>query len=520
MELKPHIEKLLHDIGAGRMLSTAYDTAWIARLTDHDQSMSKQALEWLRENQLPDGSWGAKDFFYFHDRLISTLAAMTALGKWGDSRDQNRLRRARLGMDTATRGLRADTVGETVGFEMIAPTLLSEAKTLGIIRREINGDLKTIVYPQKYSQMLVSPGDELQRRQDDVLELLGYRRVAKMKRLPKGKISRHVTVAFSAEMVGRDGVHLLDVENLQEANGSIGHSPSATAYFLLHVKPEDTAAVRYLRQTVGENRDGGSPDVAPFDVFERAWTLWNLSLTESLDAQFLEFCQPHLDFLVNSWQPGSGVGFASEYTPKDGDDSGLTFDVLSRFGRQLDLETLLNYEKEEHFRCYALESNPSISANIHLLGALRQAGMGRESSSVRKIVNFLYQTRFLHMFWFDKWHSSPYYATSHAIIAAESIADNLVEKAIDWILETQNHDGSWGYYVPTAEETAYCLQALIIWKRSGKNVPNDPIQRGLDWLQNHMDPPYPPLWIGKSLYSPELVVRSAILSALTLGLEG
>ena len=227
----------------------------------------------------------------------------------------------------------------------------------------------------------------------------------------------------------------------------------------MYVKRGNPAALAYLHRIVA---NGAAPNFAPFDVFERAWTLWNLSLTESLDAQTLELCQLHLDFLVNSWQPGSGVGFASEYTPKDGDDSGLTFDVLSRFGRQLDLETLLNYEKEEHFRCYALESNPSISANIHLLGALRQAGMGRESPSVRKIVNFLYQTRFLHMFWFDKWHSSPYYATSHAIIAAESIADNLVEKAIDWILETQNHDGSWGYYVPTAEETAYCLQALII----------------------------------------------------------
>jgi hypothetical protein len=31
-----------------------------------------------------------------------------------------------------------------------------------------------------------------------------------------------------------------------------------------------------------------------------------------------------------------------------------------------------------------------------------------------------------------------------------------------------------------------------------------------------MDPPYPPLWIGKSLYSPILVIRSAILGALAI----
>jgi halimadienyl-diphosphate synthase len=320
-------------------------------------------------------------------------------------------------------------------------------------------------------------------------------------------------------MVGTDGVHLLDIGNLQESNGSIGLSPSATAHYLLHVKPDDPTAIAYLRQIVRDNGDGGSPDVAPFDVFERAWTLWNLSLSGSLDEKTLSLCQPHLDFLIEAWKPGIGVGFAAEYTPKDGDDSGLTYEVLTRYGREPDIEALLGYEKEDHFRCYALESNPSISANIHLLGALRHAGYDSNQPVIRKIVNFLYQTRFLQMFWFDKWHSSPYYATSHAIIAAEQLTDDLVESAVDWILDTQNADGSWGYYVPTAEETAYCLQALLIWKRGGKPVPDDQIKKGLEWLDKHKDPPYPPLWIGKSLYSPELVVRSAILSALTLGLQ-
>jgi hypothetical protein len=35
-----------------------------------------------------------------------------------------------------------------------------------------------------------------------------------------------------------------------------------------------------------------------------------------------------------------------------------------------------------------------------------------------------------------------------------------------------------------------------------------------------MDEPYPWLWIGKSLYCPELVVESAILSALMLVEQG
>jgi hypothetical protein len=42
------------------------------------------------------------------------------------------------------------------------------------------------------------------------------------------------------------------------------------------------------------------------------------------------------------------------------------------------------------------------------------------------------------------------------------------------------------------------------------------LRRGAAWLAEHAEPPYPPLWIGKCLYCPVLVVRSAVLSALML----
>jgi hypothetical protein len=42
------------------------------------------------------------------------------------------------------------------------------------------------------------------------------------------------------------------------------------------------------------------------------------------------------------------------------------------------------------------------------------------------------------------------------------------------------------------------------------------IQKAAAWLKNHCEPPYPPLWIGKSLYCPQSLVMSSILSALEL----
>jgi hypothetical protein len=151
-----------------------------------------------------------------------------------------------------------------------------------------------------------------------------------------------------------------------------------------------------------------------------------------------------------------------------------------------------------------------------VLGALRQAGFGIQHPSVQKILRFLRRAQILQLFWFDKWHASPYYPTSHAVIACAGYDDDLVDDAVYWILETQNQDGSWGCYMPTAEETAYCLQALVSWKRHGGQVPGDALKRGATWLADHTEPSYAPLWIGKCLYCPVRVVRSAILSTLML----
>jgi halimadienyl-diphosphate synthase len=483
------ITKLVNEIGPGHMGSTAYDTAWTARLGEIDWNLSSHSLAWLAENQLPDGTWGAKAPFYYHDRVICTLAAMIALSYRGRrGHDKVQVENGRLALERivggATLGLQADPNGATVGFEMIAPTLAAEAETLGLIKNQGNR----------------------------ILGRLSKQRAKKLSYLQDNMISRHVTMAFSAEMAGTDGKHMLDVEHLQESNGSVGVSPSATAYYATYIKKGDEPSLKYLQSVM--NVDGGMPNVAPFDVFEIAWTLWNLSFIP--DLQNNGKLQPHIDFLSKAWQPKRGVGFAAGYTVKDSDDTGLVYDTLLRFGCEKDLASVLMYEEKDHFRCFDLEVNPSISANIHVLGALGQAGLDQRNASVQKVIRFLHRARGQTQFWADKWHSSPYYATAHAIIAGWDFAKDLMEDSVKWILKTQNKDGSWGTYIPTAEETAYAIQALWIWNEKVAKVPKNALKNGARWLKEHMDPPYPPLWIGKCLYNPNLVIRSAIMSALAL----
>ncbi len=488
--MKDLIVKLIDEIGPGHMASTAYDTAWAARLGEIDWGISSRSLSWLAENQLPDGSWGALAPMYYHDRVLCTLAAMIALTYRGRrGHDKVQIENGRLALERivsgATQGLQADPNGATVGFEMIAPILAGEAEKLGLIKDQ---------------------GDR-------ILGRLSKLRAKKLSYLKGKNINRHVTMAFSAEMAGKDGQHMLDLDNLQESNGSVGVSPSATAYFATYIKKGDEASLKYLRKV--SNPDGGMPNVAPFDVFEIAWTLWNLSLIPDLG--YAEKLKPHLEFLSKAWQPKFGIGFAAGYSVKDSDDTGLVYETLLRYGIEKDLASILTYEEENHFRCFDLEANPSISANIHVLGALAQAGLDRRNTSVQKTLGFLRQSRDPSLpFWADKWHSSPYYATAHAIISCAGIENELVGESVDWILKTQNRNGSWGTYLPTAEETAYAIQALWVWDQKVATVPKGVLRNGARWLKENMDNTYPPLWIGKCLYSPNLVIRSAVISALAL----
>jgi halimadienyl-diphosphate synthase len=487
--MEMNLTALLDHVGRSDMLTTAYDTAWVARLTEFDRELGLPAIEWLCENQLPDGSWGAGQANYYHDRVISTLSAMIALTRCGRRHsDKRAIEKGLIALEditsNATKNLSTSLKGLTVGFEMIVPTLVAEAESLGIIKQQ----------------------------KERILGRIAQYRSKKLSLLQGKMINRHITIAFSAEMAGMDGQQIFDIENLQENNGSVGCSPSATAYFALQVKREDKRAMDYMYKI--RRTSGGAPNVAPFDVFEIAWSLWNLSLIPSY-TDLQEKVQHHVDFLSKVWDTGGGAGFSSEYSVNDSDGTSVVFDVLSRYGVSKKIDNILAFEELEYFRCFALESDPSISTNIHVLGALRQAGYDSGFPSAEKIIKFLRNTKNNDGYWEDKWHISPYYTTAHAIIACAGYVDYLIQDSIEWLIKTQKPDGSWGVFNSTAEETAYAIQALWFWGHKSGTMHTEEILKAKQWLEEH-ELKYEPLWIGKCLYSPKLVIDSVVQCAFTL----
>jgi len=487
--------EILQSLNTGEASGTVYDTAWVARLREIHPEMASRALSWVCENQLPDGSWGTLEPLYYHDRVVCTLSAMIALTQLGRRhQDRVQIEEGLAALDRitagATIGLSADVNGATVGFEMIVPTLVHEAERLGIIKQQ---------------------GER-------ILGRLGKFREAKMKKLAGSKFSRHVTVAHSAEMAGVDMVNLLDVENLQEINGSVGNSPASTAYFCHYVKPGEGRALKYLLG-LSERVNGGFPTLSPFELFEKIWVLWNLSVAglENTSVETFRAFQENLKYIREHWTAEKGLGLSKTFSITDSDDTAVGYELLSKYGYNVDIAALLDYEEENWFRCFQMEANPSVDVNVHALGPLKLAGYPRDHPTIQKILSFIRSRRENHSYWFDKWHVSPYYTTSHVVIYCKGYDDRLCEESVQWLLNSQRSSGAWGFYeFTTAEETAYCIQALTLWRQYGGKIPEGRIEMARKWLVANAEEYKRPLWIDKSLYCPGLIVDSAIQSALEL----
>jgi len=86
-------------MGDGEITLSPYDTAWVAlvRNVEANEEQSPQfpsSLQWIIDNQLPDGSWGDKQIFLAHDKIINTLACVIALQSWGicpDKREKGKI---------------------------------------------------------------------------------------------------------------------------------------------------------------------------------------------------------------------------------------------------------------------------------------------------------------------------------------------------------------------------------------------------------------------------------------------
>ncbi|KUO97104.1 prenyltransferase/squalene oxidase repeat-containing protein [Ferroacidibacillus organovorans] len=477
-DIKRRARELISRLQGGAMGSIAYDTSWVARLKERDGSPKfPTTIAWLRAHQHADGSFGARDES-LHDRMISTLASVNALTALRDEADQGRISRALDYVAKNGERLRADG-DETIGFELLFPSLLEEAKGLG------------------------------HRLPFEVFAWVGELGKKKLSVVPPSWIyGEESPLIHSIEFLGKNA-QPDRLAQLVSVNGSIGNSPSASAF--VYGQTGDPRLEAYLRQIVDRSEDGGVCNVQPFEIFETAWVYFNLQLAGIT----LEGMRDGLREIEASFKP-QGVGISRDGLMPDADDSALAANVLARAGRPVSLQFLDFYQAERGFLCFPYERNPSVSTNIHILDALRAYDPREVAAHTDKILAFLRDVRQENAYWKDKWHASPFYTTAHAILALRGLSEPLVNAAVDYLLESQRSDGSWGIFRGTAEETAYCVQALTLALPYSFDV-DKRLARASEFLNREdVRNTYAELWIGKGLYAPTYVIDATILSARAL----
>lgn len=471
--------QLLDGLLDGNMSETAYDTALVSFVRasrDRQHLAFPASLSWLRRHQHADGSWGGR-IATAHDRLVSTLAAITRLAEHAEGWARQAVQQ---GVAYIWRHANdwVHAPHETIAFELVVPRFLEDARRLE----------------------LALPFAAFER--------LAHLRDEKLSRIPDGYLyDRPTTLLHSLEYLG----NRIDVDRIggvRAANGSYGNSPSATAHVLAHTG--DAAAEAYLDRVMAVSLNGGACNVYPFEVFEKAWVLYNLGPK----AIRLPGARAHLAYLRAGLQ-GGAVGISREGLVSDADDTAMTLVVLHRVGGDLPVDALLQFEREDCFSCFPFERNTSISANAHVLEALTNSpARPRQTAAIAKVDTYLRHRRLDGRYWLDKWHISPYYAAAQVAIARRAVADDLLAPTVAWLLEAQRADGGWGSYAATSEETAYAMQALFATGRKDRAI-GVALTRGANYLAERFeDTDYPEQWIGKGLYTPYAVVRSAVIGAL------
>lgn len=472
-----------------RMGPSPYDISWLARLRNPGNGSARwpNLIEWLLEHQHPDGSWGG-EIEYYHDRIICTLAAAVALRENEHNHQaQEAIKRAERYLWLHLHFLPRDPF-ELVGFELILPTLLAEARALGL-------DVPT--------------------------HACGYEEIqtAKLRLIPPQMLySPHISTVHSLEFLGRSADPAL-LRHALASNGSLGNSPATTAYYLLLCQNSEPA-LAYLESALDH-----MPHIIylyPFRIFELSWVLNNLAF-RGLPVTELAVHTVWED--LHSEMGPAGIGLDPAFGIPDGDITAVSSRLLVSAGYDVDPLILAQFEdrKTHIFRTYEYERNASVGTNVHALEALNLMPDYPDRQLVREqIILMLLDNRTFKTYWIDKWHTSPYYGTAHVLVGLlreEACLVSACRHTVDWLLHTQREDGSWGFFWQgTAEETAYALIALLHYNRY-EPVDPDILHRGAAYLERMYrgaDSSYPELWIGKCLYVPHDVVRSAILAALIL----
>jgi len=484
------LRSLIANLGkdGGQMSASVYDTAQVLRFAPPMAGV-EPALEWLKSQQQMDGGWG--NLAAPLSRHVPTLAAIVTLQTYAPDDDTEMI--IQEGVEFLIRNsyqwqppLPEDL---PVGVELIFPRLLSEAQALGL-------------HIPSEPYYAISALGEKKRRIIVHME-------------PKAGTAP----VFSWEAWGTEPETAV-IDN----TGSVGHNPSATAYWLkLSQGHEDLEAERrrayeFLTKAsyaTGLNIPGVVPTAWPIDRFEQVFVLHSLQMAGLLNYEPLrDVIEEQIDSLANGLQK-TGLGF-SDFFEADGDDSLAAAAILIENGYDIDPYIIERYKKNDHFLAYPYELQPSASVTARGLHVLNLSN----DHSMVSAESFLIDRQTEEGYWpGDKWNTSLYYTTYLSTFALSISKTNRVNgeliQAANTVVKSQNPDGGWSSLgLSNVPETAYAMLTLQLFKEEKYKTA---VRTAYRWMLEHYSP-FATVdvncWLNKQDYRPNRIDRGFELAAM------
>ncbi|KAG0622099.1 hypothetical protein M758_3G072200 [Ceratodon purpureus] len=319
----------------GEISMSPYDTAWVARVPALDGSNGPQfplSLQWIVDHQLPDGDWGEPSIFLGFDRVCNTLACIIALQTWGVGAEN-----IKRGVEFLQLNLQKmeddDAAHMPIGFEIVFPAMLDDAKALGL----------NLPYNAPIVQQIAAEREK------------------KMKKIPMEIVHKYpTTLLHSLEGLHKD-VDWNKLLKLQSENGSFLFSPASTACALMYTK--DTKCFEYLDKLLVKFNHA-CPNVYPVDLFEHLWIVDRLERL-GISRYFEREVRDCLQYVYKYWKD-YGIGWASNSTVQDVDDTAMAFRLLRTHGFDVKEDCFRQFYKDGEFFCFAGQSGQAVTGMFNL----------------------------------------------------------------------------------------------------------------------------------------------------------
>ncbi len=133
MNSMPSKEKLLLSLNHGLMSTSCYDLSWVIRASHHFSLPSlHHYINTLIALQHESGAWGSK--ISNHDRIISTLAAITALQITTKEKHHEQIKN---GLDYLSKNFTRleDETFKTIAFELVLFPLINQIEDKSIFTK-------------------------------------------------------------------------------------------------------------------------------------------------------------------------------------------------------------------------------------------------------------------------------------------------------------------------------------------------------------------------------------------------